>query len=103
MKSITTHDGLTFPPPRRLNDVEEGAIELLFELARDQDARSVLFAMRNPTIRQTMLDVLAQAKGLGLSAGEEVIGFLYLGTAQNPPRTAGKEDITAFVSAWTCL
>ncbi|MBJ2268331.1 nitroreductase family protein [Pseudomonas sp. MF6772] len=41
------------------------------------------------------------AKGLGLSAGEEVIGFLYLGTAQNPPRTAAKEDITAFVSAWT--
>ena len=43
------------------------------------------------------------AKGLGLGAGEEVIGFLYLGTAQNPPRTAAKEDLTAFVSAWTGL
>lgn len=49
MKSITTPDGLTFPPPRQLDDAEEGAIELFFELARDQEARSVLFAMRNPT------------------------------------------------------
>jgi nitroreductase len=43
------------------------------------------------------------AKGLGLTAGEEVIGFLYLGTPQNPPRTALKEDLTPFVSAWTGL
>ena len=41
------------------------------------------------------------AKGLGLTADEEVIGFLYLGTPQNPPRTAPKEDVAAFVSAWT--
>ena len=43
------------------------------------------------------------AKGLGLAADEEVIGFLYLGTPQNPPRTAAKEDLTQFVSAWTGL
>ena len=43
------------------------------------------------------------AKGLGLTADEEVIGFLYLGTPQNPPRTAAKEDLTQFVSAWTGL
>jgi len=41
------------------------------------------------------------AKGLGLTADEEVIGFLYLGTPQNPPRTAAKEDLAAFVQAWT--
>ena len=40
------------------------------------------------------------AKGLGLAANEEVIGFLYLGTPQNPPRTAPKEDLTPFVQAW---
>ena len=44
MKRITTHDGLTFPPPRELDDAEAGALELLFELARDDYARSVLFA-----------------------------------------------------------
>ena len=43
------------------------------------------------------------AKGLGLKEGEEVIGFLYLGTPQNPPRTAPKEDLTAFVQAWPGL
>jgi nitroreductase len=43
------------------------------------------------------------AKGLGLTAGEEVIGFLYLGTPQNPPRTAPKEDLAAFVQAWPGL
>ena len=42
MKKITTHDGLTFPPPRELDDAEAGALELLFELARDDYARSVL-------------------------------------------------------------
>lgn len=40
------------------------------------------------------------AKGLGLSDDEEVLGFLYLGTPQNPPRVAAKEDTAAFVSAW---
>lgn len=40
------------------------------------------------------------AKGLGLSEGEEVIGLLYLGTPQNPPRVAAKEDLSTFVSAW---
>ncbi|WNW13964.1 nitroreductase family protein [Pseudomonas sp. DTU_2021_1001937_2_SI_NGA_ILE_001] len=40
------------------------------------------------------------AKGLGLSDDEEVLGFLYLGTPQNPPRVAAKEDTATFVSAW---
>jgi hypothetical protein len=40
---------------------------------------------------------------LGLAANEEVIGFLYLGTPQNPPRTAPKEDVAAFVQAWPGL
>ncbi|MBI6604255.1 MULTISPECIES: nitroreductase family protein [Pseudomonas] len=43
------------------------------------------------------------ARGLGLAANEEVIGFLYLGTPQNPPRTAPKEDVAAFVQAWPGL
>lgn len=43
------------------------------------------------------------AKGLGLKEGEEVIGFLYLGTPQNPPRTAPREDLAAFVQAWPGL
>ena len=93
MKSITTPDGLTFPPPRPLDDVEEGAIELLFELARDQEARSVLFAMRNPTIRQTMLDVLAQAKGLGLSAIESLD---YVGVGGVDVDVLGVDPLTLF-------
>ncbi|GAB7532883.1 nitroreductase family protein [Pseudomonas sp. 3A(2025)] len=40
------------------------------------------------------------AQGLGLSEGEEVLGFLYLGTPLNPPRVAGKEETGGFVSAW---
>ncbi|MDH0749250.1 nitroreductase family protein [Pseudomonas sp. GD03842] len=40
------------------------------------------------------------AKGLGLTADEEVVGFLYLGTPQNPPREASKPELSAFVSAW---
>jgi nitroreductase len=40
------------------------------------------------------------AKGFGLAPDEEVIGFLYMGTAQNPPRTAGKVDSMEFVSEW---
>ncbi|KRP61811.1 NAD(P)H nitroreductase [Pseudomonas trivialis] len=41
------------------------------------------------------------AKGLGLVEGEEVIGFLYLGTPQNSPRSAPKEDVAAFVQGWS--
>jgi nitroreductase len=40
------------------------------------------------------------AKGLGLTADEEVVGFLYLGTPLNPPREAPKLDVAEFVSAW---
>jgi nitroreductase len=40
------------------------------------------------------------AKGLGLAADEEVVAFLYLGTAQNPPRVPSKVDVTEFVSEW---
>lgn len=40
------------------------------------------------------------AKGLGLGEGEEVIGFLYVGTPLNEPRTAPVVDTEAFVSTW---
>ncbi|RRV07533.1 nitroreductase [Pseudomonas sp. v388] len=40
------------------------------------------------------------AEGFGLSADEEVIAFLYLGTALNPPREAPKVDAGEWVSAW---
>lgn len=40
------------------------------------------------------------AEGFGLARGEEVIGFLYLGTPQNPPREAPKLDAGEFVTAW---
>ncbi|MFJ4145788.1 nitroreductase family protein [Pseudomonas sp. NPDC089734] len=40
------------------------------------------------------------AKGFGLSADEEVIAFLYLGTPQNPPREAPKVAVDGFVSEW---
>ncbi|MBI6796894.1 nitroreductase family protein [Pseudomonas syringae] len=40
------------------------------------------------------------AKGFGLEAGEEVLGFLYLGTPLNPPREAPKVDVGGFVSEW---
>ncbi len=40
------------------------------------------------------------AKGLGLSADEEVVAFLYLGTPQNPPREAARPDLVDFVSEW---
>jgi len=41
------------------------------------------------------------AQGLGLGAGEEVIGFLYLGTAQGGPRVATKLDTADFVRGWS--
>ena len=41
------------------------------------------------------------AKGLGLAQNEEVVAFLYLGTAQNELRTAPKVDTTEFVTAWS--
>lgn len=41
------------------------------------------------------------AQGLGLEDGEQVIGFLYLGTAQKEARTAPREDIGQFVQQWT--
>jgi nitroreductase len=40
------------------------------------------------------------AKGLGLTADEEVVAFLYLGTPLNEPRTASKQDTADFVSEW---
>lgn len=40
------------------------------------------------------------AKGLGLEEDEEVIAFLYLGTAQNPLRTPQPLDAALFVNAW---
>ncbi|MDD0972574.1 nitroreductase family protein [Pseudomonas fontis] len=40
------------------------------------------------------------AKGLGLVAGEEVIGFLYVGTPLNDPREAPVLATEGFVSAW---
>ena len=40
------------------------------------------------------------AKGLGLAQDEEVIAFLYLGTAQSERRAAPKVDAAAFVQAW---
>ncbi|RMT53670.1 Nitroreductase protein [Pseudomonas coronafaciens pv. atropurpurea] len=40
------------------------------------------------------------AKGFGLDEGEEVIGFLYLGTPLNPPRQAPKVDAGECVSEW---
>lgn len=41
------------------------------------------------------------AKGLGLAQNEEVVAFLYLGTAQNELRTAPKVDTGQFVTAWS--
>jgi nitroreductase len=40
------------------------------------------------------------AKGLGLTADEEVVAFLYLGTPLNPAREAAKPDVAEFVSEW---
>ena len=40
------------------------------------------------------------AKGLGLEEGEELIGFLYLGTPMGEPRTAPVLKTEDFVSAW---
>lgn len=41
------------------------------------------------------------ANGLGLADNEEVIGFLYVGTPLNPPRTAPVVAVEDFVSAWS--
>lgn len=40
------------------------------------------------------------AQGLGLTAEEEVVAFLYLGTPLNDPRTAPKQDVADFVTGW---
>ncbi|PWB33481.1 nitroreductase [Pseudomonas sp. SDI] len=40
------------------------------------------------------------AEGLGLAAGEEVIGFLYVGTPVNEPRQAPVLATEEFVKAW---
>ena len=40
------------------------------------------------------------AEGMGLAADEEIIGFLYLGTALNPPREAPRPDVGDFVGQW---
>ncbi|VVM65127.1 Putative NAD(P)H nitroreductase YdjA [Pseudomonas fluorescens] len=39
-------------------------------------------------------------QGLGLEANEELIGYLYLGTPLNEPRTAPVLDTADFVRAW---
>ena len=41
------------------------------------------------------------AKGLGLTEGEQVVAFLYLGTAQNELRAAPKVDTAEFVQQWS--
>ena len=41
------------------------------------------------------------AKGLGLTDGEEVVAFLYLGTPQNELRDAPKVSSAEFVKAWS--
>ncbi|MDE1167154.1 MAG: nitroreductase family protein [Pseudomonas sp.] len=41
------------------------------------------------------------AQSLGLSEGEEVIAFLYLGTPLNPPREAPVVATADYVSAWS--
>lgn len=43
------------------------------------------------------------AEGLGLTENEQVVAFLYLGTAQNELRTAPKVDSAAFVTAWSAI
>ena len=93
MKRITTHDGLTFPPPRELDDAEAGALELLFELARDDYARAVLFEMRNPTIRQAILNVITQAHSLGLSPMESLD---YVGAMGVDVDVLGVDPLTIF-------
>ena len=39
-------------------------------------------------------------QGLGLQANEELIGYLYVGTPVNEPRTAPVLETARFVSAW---
>jgi len=39
-------------------------------------------------------------KGLGLGENEELIGYLYVGTPVNEPRTAPVLETAEFVSAW---
>ena len=41
------------------------------------------------------------AEGLGLTNGEEVVAFLYLGTPQNELRDAPKVSSAEFVKAWS--
>ncbi|MEB0206505.1 NAD(P)H nitroreductase [Pseudomonas sp. CCC3.1] len=41
------------------------------------------------------------AEGLGLTNGEEVVAFLYLGTPQNELRAAPKVSSAEFVKAWS--
>ncbi len=40
-------------------------------------------------------------QGLGLAAGEQIVGFLYLGTVEGPRRTPSPLDPAAFVQAWS--
>ena len=39
-------------------------------------------------------------KGLGLSAGEKITGFLYLGQISNPPRPAQELPVDDYFSRW---
>lgn len=40
------------------------------------------------------------AAGLGLGAGEQVIAFLYLGTAERELRIPARQDVSEVVAAW---
>lgn len=41
------------------------------------------------------------ARGLGLAANEQVIGFIYLGTAETEPRSPAPLPSAEYVGAWT--
>ena len=40
-------------------------------------------------------------QGLGLQAGEKIVGYLYLGTPERAPRTAPLQNSADFVSSWS--
>ena len=39
-------------------------------------------------------------EGLGLTKNEKIIGFLYLGTVQGPPKPLKENDIDDFFQEW---
>ena len=40
-------------------------------------------------------------KALGHSAETEIIGFIYIGSAANPPKERSRPDLETVVSEWT--